>query len=418
MSSITETTYQPTFFVERLPDRFGNNQSDYLAKSNQYIGETATRLLTARKNGEDLTQLFFTVIADLSSKRSQLAKAHRTEDSEDFGQRRDQSLPGRTSYLLLTHPYDGVGNKLLKLFADRLSSMLINGKFMESLKIVDKCNGRTSTLDIQVISKEKLEAMNIRPPREYLPSFIPLDILYRKTPLTADEKTRMNALFARFKKELPDMYRQRRFASAVRSLANMFPSPSSLNQTSEAIAEKLPPGQARFILNNTRTKHVHVVLRTNVDGVMYNMTEYFTWLYESLQWVEDQDPEEHPLKCMLECSKVLMMQQDVLLIQKTLEEIAKVFKRAMLWTREQPLSDLKNTMAEFCYLAAHNMRDIRGTAAETEWLERAIYNSHGVEYSLRDKGKLVDLEAFANPLFSEFVKEYDKMVELKLIDVS
>ena len=71
-------------------------------------------------------------------------------------------------------------------------------------------------------------------------------------------------------------------------------------------------------------------------------------------------------------------------------------------------------MAHFCFLATHNIRDVRGTAAENEWMERAIYLSHKFDIST-PQNQMVDLEAFANPLFSDFSKVYHKMVEVKPI---
>lgn len=385
MSASTGINYQPSYFVDCQPDRFGGKQSDYLAKSVQYIQETAARITAARKNGEDLTQLFFTVIADLSSKRAELAKAHDTPKAELFGLRRDRCRPGLASHLTLTYPYQHVADKLLELFAKHLKGLESNGKFQESLKIQDACRKRITTLQINVIDQEDLERRENCFTFDDLPDYFSRAYINTKREWTEAEKIDFRSRVERFKKEKPEHYRHIRFFNAIRELDKSCPQP----------------------IYRHRTHIVHTVLRTSVDGSLYSLNEYFTWL--------NKNADTDPLQDMLTNSKVLTFQQDEFLIQKTLDEIAKVFQRAVSWTREQPLTELKSTMAEFCYLTAHNMRDVRGTAAATEWLERAIYSMHGIEYRLRDKSQLVDLEAYAHPLFSDFLKAYYQLVELKMV---
>jgi hypothetical protein len=93
--------------------------------------------------------------------------------------------------------------------------------------------------------------------------------------------------------------------------------------------------------------------------------------------------------------------------------ISTIFAKAVLWKPAEKLQQLKDLMTLHSYLSAHNHRDIRGTASETEVLERAIYRSHGI-HAVHDPKKLVDLEAFANPMLSVFAKSYDQMTQLLL----
>ncbi len=124
---------------------------------------------------------------------------------------------------------------------------------------------------------------------------------------------------------------------------------------------------------------------------------------------------ENPVDRMLKCSKVMLLHQDEYLIQDTLKEISNVFKTAITWNKNlQDVKTLKDSMALFCFLSAHNMRNVRGSASETEWLEQAIYRSLGVNVSIEQNRKMVDLEAFANPLFNDFIKVYDEVVQIQL----
>lgn len=126
-----------------------------------------------------------------------------------------------------------------------------------------------------------------------------------------------------------------------------------------------------------------------------------------------KDPDFHPVAEMQRKSKVYLLHQDAFLIQKTLEEIANIFKAAVLWDpTTQKIKDLKDSLGLFCYLSAHNMRDVRGSASENEWLEQAIVLSHNLTMT-SDSKKVADLEAFANPFLSDFIKVYDQMTDIK-----
>ncbi len=88
MSSIN---YNPSFIYNISPEKFGNHQKDYLDKSILNIKNISQILQKAKANQDDFKKLFFTLLDDLGRSRGQLAKAHKSEDAELFGVRRENN---------------------------------------------------------------------------------------------------------------------------------------------------------------------------------------------------------------------------------------------------------------------------------------------------------------------------------------
>ena len=66
------------------------------------------------------------------------------------------------------------------------------------------------------------------------------------------------------------------------------------------------------------------------------------------------------------------------------------------------------------YLLAHNHRDARGTAAESEWIERSIYQTHNFDM-ICAQDRMPDLIAFSKFQMDEYLTEYKNSFELKII---
>lgn len=110
---------------------------------------------------------------------------------------------------------------------------------------------------------------------------------------------------------------------------------------------------------------------------------------------------------------LIMINQDPGFVEATQQKIATIFSNAIQWNSQtQTISDLKNTMAHFCYLSTHSMNYFRGTAAITEWFSHIVFRLHGFNY-IDDKSTMVDLEALANPLFGYFKKRYLEIIKLE-----
>lgn len=379
--------YQPTYFVAQEPSRFGGQQEDYEKRANAAIAEVAEEICRCRNDNGDFRVLFFNLIEKLSAIRSQIAKDHGTEDAELFGSRRDiTGLPGGAAVLPLLDVYEKYNTKILEVFSKYLSKMTSEGKkeYTES----EEYNGRHSSLEIELISVEEREEKGYNIDLiDFLPPYIKEAAYILPEQLTQKQIGEYHQKFRRFKTEFPEEYKIRRMACGLKSLDQLCP------------MSKL----VRLISNSS---YVHVRLRTQVDGKLYGITDYFTWMYGS-QSVD-------PGKQIKMGSSVMLHHQDDYLIQPTLEEIAKVFEIAVRWDRDkQDLKVLKDSMTLLCYLLTHNMRDVRGSSAENEWLTFGIYQSLKVECTL-DKERPFDLEALCNPLFSQFKEAYNQIVELKL----
>lgn len=408
-------SYQPSYIVRQDPDRFGGYQDDYIHQTNQIIDATAEKISRCRDEKGDLKKLFFEITAELSHARAQLAKEHGTKDAEDFGKRRDDYYPAHVSILVLQDAYKEYNDKLLSFFSNYLKQMESNGQFKKTYEIRDQCQGRTSVLEIEVINNQDLMDRGYQQlPQLCLPDGVSSEKLKSsKESLKTEEILEYRQKMFNFKTTSPQSYRIWKMSSALWTLRKKCPSPSYYGISADLVRERYPKQEADIILGNLKSLQVHAVLRTNIDGKLYALTEYFTWMYENSEWMANKTLSQHPIERMKQCSKVMLLHQDEFLIAKTLEEISKIFEVAVLWNRNtQILQDLKDTMGNFYYLSAHNMSDVRGSAARTEWLEEAIYRSHKIDTSSGEE-KMLDLEAFANPLYSQFKKVYDQQTQLK-----
>lgn len=412
--------YQPRFIIDQDPLRFGGQQADYLAKAEEAINATRDRIISARENGENLRDLFFELIADLSKRRMQIARDHGTRNWEEFGKRRDQHYPSHVSNIILAGVYEKYNQKILSFLSRYLKEMESKespGQFKKEWKVEEKCDGRISTLQIEVLNQKELAQKGYASdPHSFLPPYISREKLQdpKFNEWSMEEIEEYRKKFLQFKNEEPENYKKRKMSSTLYRLSEQCPSPGFLRIPPGLIREKYSREDADRILGNMKSLFVIATLRTEVDKKLFAMTHYITWMYENQEWLEKKDPAHHPIQRMFQHSKVMVLHQDEYSIEKTLQEISKIFETTVSWTKDKKsLQQLKDSMALFYHLATHNIRDMRGGAAENEWLEHAIYRSLKVKLST-DSTRIADLEAFVNPLFSTFKKVYDEITHLEL----
>ena len=317
-----------------ITPRFGGQQEDYLREANQIIREAAEKISKTRQSAGNLTVLFFELIADFSKKRGEIAKKHGSPYADEFGTRRDQYFPGCHSKLIMQGIYKTYGDKILSFFSQHLKKMEKNGKFQKKeLKIEDKCDGRLTTFVIEVFTHQDLsERRYNREPTSFLPDYLPNEKLLsitEKKEGTPQENTDYREKFRQFKMKDPENYRCRKIAAAISELFTKCPSPAFFGIPPDLVRSKYSKEDADVILGNMKSLHVRGVLRTAVNGQNYLLTEYYTWMYENEDWLKHQSPSQHPIERMKLCSKVMLLQQDEFLIQDTLNEIAKIFERAV-----------------------------------------------------------------------------------------
>jgi hypothetical protein len=137
--------------------------------------------------------------------------------------------------------------------------------------------------------------------------------------------------------------------------------------------------------------YVLTKVRCEINKKMYCLTQYLTRTY--------QDGRTDPVEQMRGVP-VVALHHDRFLIQDTLKEIETIFQRAVLWNKEtQDLKELTDDIGTMTYLFAHCMPFCRGSAAIGEWLQEAIYTSHGLE--INSTG--YDLKAISSPTLDEFM---------------
>lgn len=410
------TNYNPSLTVQQFPNFYGGQQDDYLNRARKIIEETGDKIAIAMRNGDNLKEFFFTVIADLSLKRQEIAKDHNTKASHAFGFRRDMDSPGKIAMLLLKPPYEKYNQKILSLIGKYLKLCETTPGQFKTQKFESNYRGQTSTLNVEVLNLKDLSTKGYnKSEQEYLPDYIKNHEHYCKENITGSSASDLREKYLKFKKESLESYNKIIGGFATRALIIECPSPSQLKIDPNSVRELYPKEKADEILGNLKSLYVHVTFRTSVNNQLLPMTRYVTWMYENYDWLHKKTPTEHPIERMKLCSTVLMIHQDEFRIQETLLEIAKIFETVVKWDRNaQSINDLKETMALLMHLATHNIRDRRGTAAENEWLEAAIYHALGLNFK-SDKTKSVDLEAFANPFLKDFVTLYKDMTNLSFI---
>lgn len=209
---------------------------------------------------------------------------------------------------------------------------------------------------------------------------------------------KQHAMLAAFREVNPPMYRQHKLAQVVHNLRSIFPD----------VADE--PGERCFKHDacNHRTSFLSFQLTyTLPDQAPMPMTRLTTWL--------DADPAltaEAIFTKMKAHSYVSLFHQDCLDVPKTLSDAGIYFNKAMNWKEEDGIDDLKQHVGCMMYLLAHNHRDVRGTAASSEWLERAIYKSFGLTIA-SSPDRMPDLLAFTYPDLSAFMREYIASFELE-----
>jgi hypothetical protein len=166
---------------------------------------------------------------------------------------------------------------------------------------------------------------------------------------------------------------------------------------------------------NARTHFLIVTLshtlELNASGLgekrMEPLSRYFVPLH-----IRPGESAKGTLSRMIANAAPYIVHQDLYSINETLQVCGALFKRVMRWKNSEPQRLLKEQMAGMIWLLAHNHRDERGTASETEWLERAIYKAHG--FAVRAlTTRMIDCVALATPLLSAFVPLYIDSLELE-----
>ncbi|MCD6027787.1 MAG: hypothetical protein K0R08_2306 [Solimicrobium sp.] len=349
-----------------------SQQSDYLLRVNTLKIAATSRVKQAVEEKRDLTNVFLEELATLGSIRNEIAVAHKVENSGLFGRRRDISeLYEDLIYVTaLDFPYDGYNEKLLPVIQQHLKTMdysLQNFK-QKSLEInYAPLMNRKSSMEISIFDTESFSA--------------------ELSALTNEDMKLINTgamnkdmeFFRKLKKTSPQKYKELKLKLAMQELRALFP-------------------------KIKKSDWVLITRRLEVDGSMYAVSQYLTWMY--------RDFRKDPVENMTGSSVAAIIHQDVFLTEVMLNDIANLFKNIILCDGSD-IHTLKEQVALFVYEFSHAMPFARGSAAVGEWLQSILFCYHGYEVTY-SQNVPIDLEAQTLSL-GEFVTKYLSIIQLEKI---
>ncbi len=414
-----QINYNPTYIINLDPDRFGGKQEDYLTRTRQIIGDVAKKITQAIENEGDLTALFFEIIEQVSQKRAEIAKDHGTLDAEKFGRKRDRELPGRVSILALGQVYKKYNVKIIEYLSKYLWEMDAESKKEYVIEEDDHLFKSRLKIEINTAMELKERGCFEEDFNAHMPLGISLDDIDDLKLEDVEAVQNYHERFRQYKNEQPERYKVRKMDCMLAKLNEIFPSPISLGIPPQLVHILYPEDEASFILDNLRSRYVHATVEVEIGDKSFGLTDYWTWMYEDGNWLESKQMQFHPINRMKRCSKIMMLHQDEYDIQPLLNEISKIFIKAITWNKEkQSVNELKEIMAQLWYFSIHNMCDVRGSAACTEIFHHAIYQSLGLKYHFDEENLMLDLEAFSKILFSDFQESYRNNIRIDLEEES
>lgn len=140
-----------------------------------------------------------------------------------------------------------------------------------------------------------------------------------------------------------------------------------------------------------------VTVRYKRHDAEYPLTRYLTRI--SLP-VEETD---------LDIPISTLIHTEPLFIPQILNEIAKLFKKAVEWDKQAP-QELLNLIGQINYLFSHAMPFQRGSAAIGEWIEQSLFRYHGYDVAYHSDVN-INMEALISSL-NEFMEKYPSMLDL------
>jgi hypothetical protein len=386
----------------RHRSHFGSRQNEYLEISREIISKIKEDIQEAVKSKQDLQAFFLELLDSLARKRRQIAFDHGSPAAAEFGRRRDTEAKSDVGYTYFAAGYQEYGHKILLLLKDILSQMRKDRHFVQKKYSEERsCLGRKSSIEVEVFEKEDIKKMKWFSPIEqgYIPEWFPIDLVNKKT-LSFEEDAKLLEAMRRLRIVSPEKYERIINNTMFRELQRYFPPPVKAGKTEE---------DAEWVgnLSNLQSDYFLATAYFEIGGKMLPLYRYVTWQYR-----DPEHPEEDPLERMVLHSIVMVIHQYEPFLVETLQDMAKVFEEMVRW-KGKDFFELKKLMALFRY-GLVSMPFARGTAAITEWLESAIYGYHKIQFQ-SDEWRMADLEAYVHPFFSDFLKAYNSMYELKKV---
>jgi hypothetical protein len=371
-----------TYIISRSPNRFGGQQESFAHKSSVLVSTTAALIKRAVDNYDDLEELFHKTLASLSKARNKIAIEHKTNDQESYGTRRDGAAfndVANCSYLSgFTSQYNDRLIKTIQAHLTQLQPFSAKAMTIQS----EPWLGRNSSITYEILSHKDLRNWSfdcIEENFQQLCNWCQVstkDFPFSEAGLVSLGKSK--AAMANLKKNAPAEYRKFKLLACFDNLTETFP-------------------QKKF------SDFILATVRGEVDGKMFALAQYFVDLPKG-------PTPALRISAMTHRSIVLIIHQDPFLIEPMLADIAKIFKRA-IQCHTNNVSELKEHMILFKYQFSQTMPFFHGTAAISEWMERAIYKYQGYKL-LYNNDKMPTLEAWTSTL-KQFADNYDSIVTIE-----
>ena len=363
-------------------------QANFIQQTDHIVREATNRLHNAVESKRNLIDVFYEELALLGDQRNQIAVERESKNADLFGIRRDltTSFAGPCAITSLCRPYDTYNQRLLPVLQQHLSTMRHTPRVFQQTELripSESCMNRKTFMDIQIFTYENQAAFVLNSTLEEcqrlhsIYSSEPFDTTISPTDFFLNLTSNKEAL-QQIKRVSIEDYKKIKLLLAMSYMKRKF--------------------------EGRKSDWVLVTTRTEVNGKMYALSQYITWM--------NRDFQHDPVEQMTYNSIITLLHQDPFLIVDMLEDIAKLFKQVIEWDGIDR-QELINHVALLQYEFAHAMPFKRGSAAISEWLEMIIYRYHGFSLNYTQSTK-VNLEALTQPL-KQFIEQYPSLIVLEEI---
>jgi hypothetical protein len=363
-----------TFICDRYPEKFGGQQADYQQQVIQIVREGAREVRRVREAKGDLIALFNALIKRLAEERARIAQAHNTYRQEKFGLLRTERRGFQVTHTILVGEYREYGERIKGMLKRWLEAM--GSETKQTFLLAEGAAVEVERLETKTLAERKWNeqpALNL-PQAGHEAGH---EAGHSQRRLTRQEVQQL-------KKENKELYTRTVMFTKLLLLEKKFPRP-------QVEGGRVVSGEEKHL----RSFFVRAIVKQQVEGKLYHLFEYFTWLY--------RDSDNRPYERMMNCSTATLFHFDPLNIdQPALPDMGKLFERAVL---SSDFVQMKQNLGQLRRFMGSVMLWCRGSAAITEWVEQIVSGSLGFRMSYMP-ALHPDLESYAEPNGPQYIANY------------
>ena len=350
----------------------------FLKKSEKIIDGIARHIKERANTSTSLVSLFFEIFHALRVHRQTIARDHNTPDAQLFGllRREGQAKLKVYSTTSSTNLYEKYRIQFLRQLIKKMEKIecfhKAGGK--PTIKYRESKVNRPVSFEIEVLSRERIIEQNLTQGVTEVELQTALDTEKNMLQIAADFSLR-----EKLRTEHPALYTRQNKITDVQNLQNRWTA-----------------SRTHFILCN---------LYIDIEGKTLKLGSHVTWM--------DMNKEPRRLANMEAESQVLAIHQDTLDIEKTMNAIAKLFTKIIVWKRDgDNIDTLIENIALFRFMYAYCMPCTRGDGAIGDWFELGIYRAHGFTKTCHNSKTLPCYEPLGSTSFSAYLKRYKKSTKV------